>query len=115
MRTLLRKILRLKARSWLLIACEISFILFFILNLLFPLKVCIEYSQIITASDGTVIHAFLTKDQKWRMKTERDEITPQLKKAILYKEDKYFNYHPGVNAIAVARALFNNLFHLKRT
>ena len=67
------------------------------------------------ASDGTVIHAFLTKDEKWRMMTEQNEITSQLKKAILYKEDKFFYYHFGVNPVAIARAAFNNVFHLKRT
>ena len=93
----------------------IPFFGFFILNIIFPLKVRIDYSQIVTASDGTVIHAFLTKDQKWRMMTEQKEISPQLKKAILYKEDKWFYYHYGINPFALMRAGFNNLFHLKRT
>ena len=42
------------------------------------------------------------------MKTELDEIIPDLRKAILRKEDRYFYYHPGVNPIAVVRALVNN-------
>jgi penicillin-binding protein 1C len=88
---------------------------FFILNFIFPLRVNVEYSQIITASDGTVIHAFLTRDQKWRMLSEENEISPQLRKAILYKEDKWFLVHPGINPVAIVRAGFNNLFHLRRT
>ena len=62
-----------------------------------------------------MLHAWLAKDQQWRIKASLDEISPEFKKAIIYKEDKYFYNHPGVNMIAVGRAFFNNLFHLKRT
>ena len=85
------------------------------LNLLFPLNIETEYSTIVTADDGTILHAFLTSDDKWRMYTELDEITPQLKKAIIHKEDKYFRYHVGVNPLAVARALFNNIIKGRRS
>ncbi|MCH8316960.1 MAG: transglycosylase domain-containing protein, partial [Bacteroidetes bacterium] len=88
---------------------------FFLLNWLFPLKVNIEYSQIITSSKGRVLHAFLTSDEKWRMKTELGEIIPELKKAIIYKEDKYFYYHFGINPISIIRALYNNTLQNKKT
>src|SRR6478735_12838555 len=81
----------------------------FLLNLLFPLKVNLNYSPLVTASDGTVLHAFLNHNQKWRMKTELNEITPTLQRAIVYKEDKYFYQHPGVNPAAIGRAFFNNV------
>src|SRR5688572_6219894 len=76
----------------------------FLLNFLFPLKVNLNYSPLVTASDGTVLHAFLNHNQKWRMKTELHEITPTLQRAIVYKEDKYFYRHPGVNPAAVMRS-----------
>jgi penicillin-binding protein 1C len=91
------------------------FLLFLLLNLLFPLKVNVEYATIITDKNGEVINAFLTRDQKWRMKTELNEISPLLRKTILVKEDKYFYYHPGVNPLAVARAAFKNIIRMKRT
>src|SRR5690242_3779117 len=75
------------------------FVLFLLLNLIFPVPDKIEYSTIITDSKGQVVHAFLTKDQQWRMKTELNEISPLLRKTIVEKEDKYFYYHPGVNAL----------------
>ena len=110
-----RYIFKRKRRKYLFLTLLTPVILFFILNLIFPLRVKIEYSQIVTANDGTVIHAFLTRDEKWRMMTEMNEISPQLRKAILYKEDKWFYYHYGVNPLALVRAAFNNVFHLKRT
>ena len=45
-------------------------VLFFLLNWIFPLPDKIEYSTVITDNKGEVINAYLTIDQKWRMKTE---------------------------------------------
>src|SRR4029078_1025722 len=88
-------------------------ILFFILNWIFPLPDKIEYSVIVTDSKGEVINAYLTKDQKWRMKTELNEISPLLRKTIIAKEDKYFYSHPGVNPVAIVKAFFKNVFRMK--
>ena len=90
--------------------------MFFLLNLVFPLPDKIEYSTIITDDKGEIINAYLTKDQKWRMKTELDEISPLLRKTIIAKEDKYFYTHPGVNLFAVGRAAVNEYCcRMKRT
>ncbi len=97
------------------IAVATLFLLFLLLNYLFPLPDRIEYSTIITDSRGEVIHAFLTHDQQYRMKTELDEISPLLRKTIIEKEDRYFYYHPGINPFAAARAFFKNIFRMKRT
>lgn len=90
-------------------------VLFFLLNWIFPLPDKIEYSTIITDNKGTVIHAFLTKDEQWRMKTTLEEISPLLRKTIIQKEDRHFYSHPGVNPVAMARAFFKNIFRGKRT
>ncbi len=88
--------------------------LFFVLNWIFPLRDKIEYSTIITDNKGVVINSYLTTDQKWRMKTELEEISPLLQKTIIAKEDRHFYSHPGVNPFAVIRALFSNIFHMRR-
>ena len=85
--------------------------LFFMLNLLFPLPDKIEYSTIVTDSKGEVIHAFLTKDEKWRMKTNLDEISPLLRQTVIAKEDKYFFYHPGINPFSMGRAAVKIFFN----
>src|SRR5690349_17153381 len=90
-------------------------LVFFLLNWFFPLPDNVEYSTIITDSKGEVINAYLTSDQKWRMKTELDEISRLLRKTIIAKEDRYFYSHPGINPFAVTRAFFKNLFRMKRT
>lgn len=91
------------------------FLLFLLLNLLFPLPDKVEYSTIVTDGKGEIINAYLTTDQQWRMKTELDEISPLLRKTIIAKEDKYFYSHPGINPLAVVRAFFKNIIRMKRT
>ncbi|WP_238807280.1 penicillin-binding protein 1C [Emticicia aquatica] len=88
---------------------------FFLLNFLFPPKINVHYSTIVTDSNGEILHAFLSSDEKWRMFVELKEITPTLRKAILAKEDKYFQYHFGVNPVAICRAVFNNITKKRRT
>ncbi len=97
------------------IAIAILIALFFLANLVFPLPAPLTYSTIITDNKGKVLHAFLTADEQWRMKTLPEEISPLLKKTIIAKEDKYFYYHPGVNPVAMVRAFVMNVFTGQRT
>ncbi|HYE53237.1 MAG TPA: penicillin-binding protein 1C [Chitinophagaceae bacterium] len=109
----IKKIKRYVKRS--LVAVIILFVLFLLLNWIFPLPDRIEYSTIVTDNKGNVIHAFLTRDEQWRMKTTLKEISPLLRKTIIQKEDKYFYSHPGVNLLAMGRAMFRNALRGKRT
>lgn len=108
-----QKLLSLIKRSVILSAS--LFLLFILLNLLFPLPDKIAYSVIVRDADGELVNAYLTPDDKWRMKTELNEISPLLRKTIIAKEDKYFYLHPGINPFAICRAAFNNIIHLQRT
>ena len=92
-----------------------TFLLFLLLNILFPLPDKVTYSQLVTDNKGNIIHAWLTPDQKWRLRTGLDEISPLLQKTIIAKEDRYFFSHPGVNPLAIVRATFNNVVKRKRT
>jgi penicillin-binding protein 1C len=91
------------------------FLLFLLLNWVFALPDRFDYSTVVTDNKGEVIHAFLTNDQQWRMKTDLAEISPLLRKTIIEKEDKYFYYHPGVNPVAMLRALGRNILQGRRT
>ncbi|RPD47007.1 penicillin-binding protein 1C [Hymenobacter sediminis] len=85
------------------------------LDLLFPLPPTPQYSPIVLAADGSVLHAYLNPTQKWRMKTELREITPVLRKAIMEKEDRWFRWHLGVNPVALVQAAGRNAFGTGRT
>lgn len=90
-------------------------LIFLLLDTIFPCHINYSYSQLILDRKGNLIHAFLTDDDKWRMKIERDEITPELRNAFLYKEDRWFYWHFGINPFAICRAAVNNVLHQKRT
>lgn len=90
-------------------------VVFLIADRVCPVNTTVNFSSVVEARDGTVLHAFLAKDQQWRMQTSLSEITLELKKAIIFKEDRYFNYHPGINLLAITRAAFNNIIRRRRT
>lgn len=90
-------------------------LLFNVFDLIFPVHTNRDYSTIIEAEDGTVLYSFLTNDDKWRMYTKLDEITPTVQKAFINKEDRWFYWHLGINPVSVARAFFNNTIKHKRT
>ncbi|NNG28208.1 MAG: penicillin-binding protein 1C, partial [Ignavibacteriaceae bacterium] len=85
--------------------------LFVILDLLFPPLEQQEYSMEILANDGTLLSAYLTDDDKWRLKTKAEEVSAELIKAIVEKEDSWFNWHFGVNPVSIFRALYKNLIN----
>src|SRR6185312_7933565 len=73
------------------ISCIGLYTAFRLMDWVFPLPLGrLTYSTVVEASDGSVLSAFLSKDQKWRIKIEQKDIPESLKKAFLFKEDKYF-------------------------
>lgn len=86
-----------------------------LLDWAFPIRTAVPYSPVVTAADGSILHAFLSRDDKWRLYAQTDDITPVLREAILFKEDKYFYYHPGINPLALMRALGRNVLRGRRT
>jgi penicillin-binding protein 1C len=97
-----------------MLVAGISFILVFgVLCLIFPLPDDIEYATCVLDNQGQIVHAFLPRDQQWRIRLENAELTPLLKNTILFKEDKYFYFHPGVNPIAICKSFAGNILHAK--
>ena len=87
----------------------IFYLFLFLLDALFPLPPTKQYSKVVLAKDGTMLSAFLTPDDKWRMETKLNEVSPDLIHAIISKEDSWFYWHFGVNPVSVIRALFSNI------
>ncbi len=85
------------------------------LCLLFPPAVQTELSKEILDEKGRLLHVFLSKDQKWRLSTSEKEIPERLADWMIWKEDKYFYLHPGINPVAVVKSAFGNLISGKRT
>ncbi len=85
-----------------------------LLNISFPPPELKEYSQVIYAKDSTMLSAYLTSDDKWRMETTSEDITPEMVQAIIHKEDKWFYWHLGFNPISIVRAFVSNASSGKR-
>lgn len=102
-----------KYRKYLLLL-PLLLLLFLLLNFLFPLPALKDFSPVIRDNKGQLVHAFLTKDDKWRMYMKEEELSPLLKSTLIRKEDRHFYYHPGVNPIALVRAVIQNIFSGKR-
>lgn len=89
-------------------------LLFMIGNAIFSLPAPKSFSPIVYASDSTLLCAYLTEDDKWRLETQREAVSEDLVKALINKEDRYFFAHPGVNPISILRALFSNVIQGRR-
>jgi penicillin-binding protein 1C len=89
-------------------------LVFIIVDLIFPVNTSIQYSRLILSEDQKLLNASLSSDQQWRMKTEIGEVNPLLLKTIISKEDRWFRFHPGVNPVALIRAILQNVTRGKR-
>jgi penicillin-binding protein 1C len=68
-----------------------------------PLIESISFSQCARDRNGKLLRITLSADQKFRIWTPLEQISPDLVDATLRYEDKYYAHHPGVNPIALAR------------
>ncbi len=64
---------------------------------------------VVLARDKTPLRAFADPRGIWRYPITMDQVSPLYLQALVTYEDRYFFRHPGVNPLAVGRALFQNL------
>jgi len=80
----------------------------------FPPEIETPYSREILDRENKLIHCILSTDQKWRLETKEDQLPDRLINLILWKEDKYFHYHLGINPISAIKSAIQNLISGKR-
>lgn len=73
-----------------------------------PPSVVMEYR------DGTPAHVFLAPDERWRIAAPPESIDVAYLRALLALEDKRFHQHPGVDPLAVVRAVLTNVTRGRR-
>jgi penicillin-binding protein 1C len=59
-------------------------------------------------ADGHLLAGHIAKDGQWRF-PPLQHIPEKFEQSILYFEDEYFFYHPGVNPISIFRAAYQNI------
>ncbi len=70
------------------------------------------HSYAVYAGNGQLLGARVSEDEQWRFEPV-DTVPDKLRTAILEFEDRYFYYHPGVNAFSIIRAAWSNIRELK--
>jgi penicillin-binding protein 1C len=101
-----------RATGVVLAVAVLPLLLFGGLSVLFPLPVDQLHpssSTVVQAEDGTLLRAFLADDEMWRLRVEEDAIAPVMKQAVVGYEDQRFYHHPGIDPIAIGRAVVANV------
>jgi penicillin-binding protein 1C len=80
-----------------------------------PLLDGISFSQCVRDRNGKLLRVALSTDQKFRIWTPLQKISPDLINATLRYEDKYYSKHPGVNPIALARCAIDLIRYHRAT
>ena len=100
-----------------LITIIAPFALFFAIDFLFPFpKSALHRAPAIVVFDrnGDPMRIVLPPDQKVRIPVTLDELPPELVRAVVTSEDRWFWRHPGVNPFAIARAMQSNVTKRRR-
>ena len=66
------------------------------------------YSTVVTDRGGELLGARIADDGQWRF-PPCDTIPQRYSDALIQFEDKHFRWHPGVDPLALGRAVFSNL------
>jgi penicillin-binding protein 1C len=64
-------------------------------------------STVVEAKDGSLLGARIADDGQWRF-PGTENIPDKFEKALLTFEDRWFYYHPGINILAIVRAVISN-------
>lgn len=64
-----------------------------------------DRSTLVLAHDGQLLRAFLAKDGRWRLAAEADALPQRYRSMLLGFEDRRFYSHPGVDPLALLRAV----------
>lgn len=65
-----------------------------------------KFSPILLDVSGEVLCTQLTEDEKWRLPIDLKDVPPLFLKMLLSYEDKRFYSHPGIDPIALTRAIW---------
>lgn len=65
-----------------------------------------DRSVIVTAADGALLRAFISRDGRWRLPVKPSDVDARYQRLLLAWEDQRFLDHPGVDPFAMLRATY---------
>ena len=91
------------------ITIGILILLWIIIKIFFtpPLLSDTHFGRAYFDRNGKLLRITLSADDKYRLYTPLDKISPDIQRATILYEDKYFKYHIGINPISLIRATIN--------
>ncbi|MGK3114294.1 peptidoglycan glycosyltransferase PbpC [Candidatus Pantoea formicae] len=102
----------LKRWRWLPLFLLLLCVAVWLLDRLDPLPLReVQPARVVVAEDGTPLWRFADKQGVWRYPVTLDEVSPDYIQALLTYEDRWFWHHPGINPMAIVRAIGQNLLH----
>lgn len=84
-----------------------------VLDHMFPpnLSKLADRSVIVVDRDGRMLQAFTARDGRWRLPVTVDDVDPRYPRMLIAYEDKRFDRHPGVDPLAIGRAVTQWIAH----
>lgn len=76
-----------------------------------PLGDGLTFSAAVVDRDGRLLRPYATEDGRWRLRTTAAGVDPRFIALLIACEDKRFPTHPGVDALALARAAAQLVSH----
>ena len=67
----------------------------------------IAQSRVVFDEQGELLRLSLARDQQYRLWVPLSQVSPRFIEALLLHEDQYFRWHPGINPLAVLRAMLD--------
>jgi len=104
--------MKLKVIALLLVAMALSLV---VLDWAFPpnLSKVRDQATVVSDNSGRPLRAFANSQGVWRYPTTVDNVSPYYLQALFNYEDRYFYYHPGVNPLAMIRAVAQAIYYQK--
>jgi penicillin-binding protein 1C len=68
-----------------------------------------DLARVVLAEDGTPLWRFADANGVWRYPVSIGQVSPYYLQALLTYEDRWFYSHPGINPLALTRAVWQNL------
>ena len=76
-----------------------------------PLEAAASSSRLVLDRDGHLLRAFTTPDGRWRLDAKPEDVSPTYLALLLAFEDRRFWKHPGVDPLALGRAVLQAVRH----
>jgi penicillin-binding protein 1C len=76
-----------------------------------PLEAAAASSRLVLDRDGHLLRAFTTPDGRWRLDAKPTDVSESYLRLLLAFEDRRFWHHPGVDPLALGRAVLQAIRH----